>query len=90
VTTISNPEKQGTRFPARSAAEESATIEHRSAPAGLGRDARELLTLFCPFLAILALAAVAVIVVSGQFPWFVLPLAVFFFFASCLPWKRFP
>jgi hypothetical protein len=41
-------------------------------------------------LGILALGAVGIIAISGQFPWFLLPLGVFLFFASCLPWRRFP
>jgi hypothetical protein len=51
---------------------------------------KELLAVFCPLLGILAMAAVAVVVISGQFPWFLAPLAVFVFFGSCLPWRRFP
>lgn len=90
MTTISNLESRKTGFPPQLIAEDASTLARRSAPSGLGRDARELLSLFCPFLAILALAAIAVVVVSGQFPWFVIPLGVFVFFASCLPWKRFP
>lgn len=54
------------------------------------KDAKELLSVFCPFLGILALAAIGIVTISGQFPWFVLPLGVFVFFASCLPWRRFP
>ena len=57
---------------------------------GTTRDANELLSVLCPVLGILALGAVAIIAVSGQFPWFLLPLSVFLFFASCLPWRRFP
>ncbi|MEA3276417.1 MAG: hypothetical protein U9Q81_14240, partial [Pseudomonadota bacterium] len=41
-------------------------------------------------LGILALATIAVVVVGGHFPWFLLPLGIFLFFASCLPWRRFP
>jgi len=54
------------------------------------KDANELLSVLCPVLGILALGAVAIIAISGQFPWFLLPLGVFLFFASCLPWRRFP
>jgi hypothetical protein len=60
-------------------------------PAGASReDEKTLLSVFCPVLGILALGAVGIIAISGQFPWFLLPLGVFVFFASCLPWRRFP
>jgi hypothetical protein len=59
--------------------------------AGASReDEKTLLSVFCPVLGILALGAVGIIAISGQFPWFLLPLGVFLFFASCLPWRRFP
>ena len=57
---------------------------------GTTRDANELLSVLCPVFCILALGAVAIIAVSGQFPWFLVPLSVFLFFASCMPWRRFP
>lgn len=55
---------------------------------GLDTDERDLLSVFCPMLGILALATIGVVLISGQFPWFFLPLVVFVYFASCLPWKR--
>lgn len=53
-------------------------------------DSGTLRALLCPLLGILALATIAVVTVSGQFPWFLLALGPIAFFASCLPWKRFP
>lgn len=46
-------------------------------------DTSNLSSMLCPLAGVLALGAVAIIAVSGQFPWFVVPLALFSFFAIC-------
>jgi len=39
---------------------------------------------------LLALGALAILVVSGDFPWFLLPLGLFLFFGCCLSWRLEP
>jgi hypothetical protein len=46
-------------------------------------DTRNLSTMLCPLAGVLALGAVGIVAVSGQFPWFVAPLALFAFFSIC-------
>jgi hypothetical protein len=46
-------------------------------------DKKNLSSMLCPLLSVLALGAVAIVAVSGQFPWFVAPLALFAFFSLC-------
>lgn len=36
---------------------------------------------------LLALGALAIVIVSGDFPWFLLPLGLFLFFGCCLSWR---
>lgn len=75
--------------PSTQSAEKREGTAQTSRTAGLGRDERDLLSVFFPILGILALAAIGVDLISGQFPWFFVSLGVFVFFASCLPWRRF-
>jgi hypothetical protein len=44
--------------------------------------------MFCMMAGMLVLAAGAIALISGQPPWFLLPLGVVLFFASCMPWRR--
>ncbi len=37
---------------------------------------------------LLALGALAIVTVSGDFPWFLLPLGLFLFFGCCLSWRQ--
>ena len=53
----------------------------------LDRDSKEVLSMISHFLGILTLGAIAVVTVSGQFPWFVAPLIVFSLFAVLMPRK---
>ncbi len=46
-------------------------------------DRKNLSSMLCPLLSVLALGAIAIVAISGQFPWFVAPLALFTFFALC-------
>jgi hypothetical protein len=63
-------------------------VDGSSPASGLDREEKDLLSIFCPMLGILLLAAIGIISISGQFPWFIFPLGIFLFFTSCLPWRQ--
>ena len=53
-------------------------------------ETREILSMLGRTLFLLGLGTVGIVAITGKFPLFFLPLGVFLFFASCLPWRQTP
>jgi len=47
-----------------------------------------LLAVLCQLAWMIGLASLAVVAVTGQFPWFLLSLGVVLFFSSCMPLRQ--
>ena len=51
------------------------------------RDEKEILSIISPMFGMLTMGAVATGIVSGQFPWFLVPLSLLWLLAISMPWK---